>query len=189
MLKKAEQPAWPIICPSTHQFVLVRKKEPEFFSNELNWRDKVKAYHKLFKPKPGQLLGEASTNYSMIEDFPGTAERIHEYNPNVKLIYVTRDPVERIISHYTHRLLRSKVKNKPSIEVLNDPSYVERSRYFHQITPYLRLFGRNKILLLLFEELISEPETSLKKVAAFLEINEEYFLEIAQFKAMNRSVK
>lgn len=135
------------------------EKEPEFFSTEANWQDKIDKYHKLFEPQGAQLLGEASTNYSMLADFPKTAERIHSYNPDTKLIYITRDPVERIRSHYAHRLVRKNVLGDLHTEVLNNPSYIDRSKYYRQIEPYLRLFGKDQILLLLFEELVSKTSS------------------------------
>ena len=54
-------------------------------------------------------------------------------------IYVMRQPVERIISLYTHNFVREIEKRPPDAAVFNDPQYVDRSRYGVQLRPYLCL--------------------------------------------------
>ena len=50
-----------------------------------------------------QLCGEASTNYTRWPQVDGVPELIQQIIPNVKLIYIMRDPVERAFSHFVHR--------------------------------------------------------------------------------------
>src|SRR3954452_21113023 len=45
--------------------------------------------------------GESSTPYTFYSVVRGVPQRIHGAIPDVKLIYIVRDPVDRLISHYT----------------------------------------------------------------------------------------
>ncbi len=163
------------------------EKEPDYFSKDPDWRNHLHKYHKLFKPEPGQILGEGSTTYTMRPEFEETAKRIHAYNPQMKHIYITRDPIERIISNYAHRLVRKRTHKDLQTEIQNYESYTMRSKYYYQISPFIELFGKDRILLLLFEDLISRPQNTLVEIAHFLGIDTEPFLEKSQYKPTNQS--
>ena len=145
-------------------------KEPGHFNRD-DWRTKLDDYHALYTPEPGQLCGEGSTMYTFIPEFQSTYRRLHEYNPELKLIYVMRHPVERIVSNYAHRVVRSTEHNAPENVIFADPVYLNRSRYGMQLRPYLDLFGPEQILLLLFEEYIADQPTTLVRIADFLGIS------------------
>ena len=147
------------------------EKEPGYFNQVADWRGGLSAYHALYVPEPGQLCGEASTMYTFAPEWTGTHQRLYEYNPALKLIYIMRDPVERVISHYSHNLVRSLVTDPPEIAVYQDPTYLGRSRYATQIAPYIECFGRDQILLLVFEEYIVDQAKTLHAIAEFLGID------------------
>jgi hypothetical protein len=75
-------------------------------------------------------------------------------------------------------MLQGRAKKTPEIEVLENPIYINRTRYGMQIKPYLELFGRNQISLLIFEEYISNPIAVLEQVALFLGISPEGFTNV-----------
>lgn len=156
--------AHPAIC-------FCQEKEPGYFHRVQDWRGDLANYHALYDPQPGQLCGEASTMYTFRPEWEGTHERLCAYNPNLKLIYIMRDPVERIISHYSHNLVRSLVTDPPEVALANDPRYIDRSRYAMQLAPYLECFGREQILLLVFEEYITDQATAMQAIAEFLGID------------------
>ncbi len=162
-------------------------KEPGYFHNGGDWRAGLDDYHCLYSPEVGQLLGEASTMYTFLPEFRRTAKVLHEYNPNLRLIYIMRHPVERIVSHYTHRLLRNQVKVEPETAVFADPVYINRSRYGVQIQPYIELFGKDNVLLLIFEEYVADQIGSLEKIAQFLQIDFAPF-QVVDTKPKHKSV-
>ena len=98
-------------------------------------------------------------------------ERLYEYNPNLRLIYIVRNPVERVISNYSHRLVRGTEREQPEPAVFTDPTYINRSRYGVQIRPYLKLFPKNNILIIIFEDFISAQSKVLNQIANFLDIS------------------
>lgn len=165
-----------------------RIKEPAFFNRTEDWRSGLDGYHALYDPAPGRLCGEGSTMYTFFPEWPRTAERLHAYNPELKLIYIMREPVARMESHYAHRLGHKRSSGPPEAEVLSRPFYVNRSRYAVQLRPYLELFGRERILLLVFEEYIAAPEATLSQVAEFLGISPDGFMTDAGATPANPSV-
>jgi hypothetical protein len=160
------------------QVSFCRKKEPHYFSINEDWEANLPEYHQLFSPAQGRRYGEASTSYTYIPEYQNTHARLFAYNPNLKLIYLMRQPVNRIISQYGHDLLQGRAKVPPEIDVLAKPDYLNRSRYGLQIKPYLELFGRENISLLIFEEYISKPIETLAQVASFLDISPEGFTNV-----------
>ena len=63
--------------------------------------------------------------------------------PTSASIYVVRDPIDRMLSHYLHNV-GGGYEDRSLADALSDPesSYVARSRYFFQLEPYLEAFGR-----------------------------------------------
>lgn len=152
-----------------------KEKEPGFFNEHENWFERLDEYHSLYSPKEGQLCGEASTMYTFFPEYLDTPERLYAYNPNLKLIYVMRDPIERVASLYAHNVVRNIEKRLPEEAVLQDPSYVNRSRYGMQLRPFIKLFGQEQILPIVFEEYIADQAATLERVSDFLGISADGF--------------
>ena len=147
-------------------------KEPQFFS-KIDWRNHINSYHALFKTK-AKLYGEGSTNYTKFPSFNKSVHSdIHEYNPDMKLIYIMRNPIDRIISHYTHTYNRGYEKNK-NIDnaIISQNHYIDVSKYATQITPYIKQFGKEQVLLLFFEDFIAHPQDVLDNVYRFLKVDQ-----------------
>ncbi|MBO6605849.1 sulfotransferase [Psychroserpens sp.] len=146
-------------------------KEPQFFSQP-DWRNNLKKYHSNFKRK-AKLYGEGSTNYTKRPLFnPNICEDIYEYNADIKLIYIMRHPIDRIISQFIHLYNRGYETSKDlDALVKSNSNYIDTTRYFHQIDPYISKFGRNNVLLLFFEDFISYPQKTTDIVCNFLNID------------------
>lgn len=168
----AQLAAHPSIC-------FCEKKEPEYFFRVENWEAGIEGYHRLYEPGEGQICGEASTMYTGLPESQGTSSRLFEYNPNLKLIYIMRQPVERVISNYSHDLVRGFVRSQPETAIFEDPGYISRSRYAVQIRPYLELFPRENILLMMFEEYIANQSRALEQIAVLLGISADAFAATA----------
>lgn len=125
--------------------------------------------------------------YTFLPDYLGTHLRLYEYNPDLKLIYVMRDPIERVLSNYTHNLVRKLETRPPEAVVFADSGYINRSRYAVQIRPYLEYFGKEQVRLLVFEEYVRNQQVALVEVADFLGIDPLAFSATEPAQA-NRSV-
>jgi hypothetical protein len=150
-------------------------KEPGYFHQTVDWRAGLEAYHNLYQPHNGQLCGEASTMYTFSPEYTDTHVRLHAYNPDLKLIYMMRQPVERIVSHYTHNFVRQIDTNPPEVAITKDPAYINRSLYSMQIRPFIEKFGSDKVMLVLFEDYVADQVGTLKKIASFLNIEPTIF--------------
>lgn len=157
-----------------------RVKEPSYFNQAGDWEAGLSGYHQLYVPEDGQICGEASTLYTSLPQWQDTHSRLYAYNPELKLIYIMRHPVERAISNYSHRLVRGLVKAPPEVAIFEDPAYINRSRYKVQITPYLELFKRERILLLVFEEYVADQHRTLQAIAEFLGVSSEGFERVSR---------
>lgn len=147
-------------------------KEPEFFVEKKNWSRGLEWYQSCFPAaRQHRAIGEASTNYSKAPFFPGVAERIFSVLGSIKLIYLVRDPVERVLSHYVHAV--SVGAETASFEqALRDPAkapgYLHISRYYSQIEKFFPYFPPEKILIADSAELLSKRNETMNRIFAFL---------------------
>ncbi|MCH7588138.1 MAG: sulfotransferase domain-containing protein [Chloroflexi bacterium] len=152
-------------------------KEPGYFNQTDDWEAGLDHYHGLFAPRNGQICGEASTMYTFLPEWEHTHTRLFAYNPNLKLIYIMRNPVERTISNYAHDLVRGLVNGDSGETLLLQDAYLNRSRYYFQMKPYVELFPMENILLLVFEEYIADQQSTLNRITEFLNIHEFDFAD------------
>lgn len=161
---------------STHpEVTMARIKEPHYFSEFGRAVHNLQEYHALFDGGSGPVWGEASTHYTALPMCAGTARRIQEYNSEIRLIYVLRDPVERAISNYVHNYSRGRCKESVHEAFRYNPFYIERSRYMSQLRPYLLRFPAEQILVLLFEDVVTDIDGVLHRIANHVGIAPEGF--------------
>lgn len=146
-------------------------KEPnDLVDPEIDQPTRQAAYFGRFAAAPeGALCGEASTAYAKRPTHEGVAERaLAILGPELRIIYMRRDPIRRIISHYKH-LWGLGLEGRPLNDaVLEDPTYVAYSCYDYQLEPWRAAFGHEQILVIDFERYVSEHQAVIKEVAAFL---------------------
>src|SRR3990167_3655436 len=151
------------------QFFMSEPKEPNFFSNDETFAKGEAWYRGLFKDAPsGAIKGESSTHYTKLPTYPKTVERLGRLIPDAKFIYVMRDPVERLVSHYIHEWTQGVITCGIDEAIEKHPELVAYSRYAFQLDPYVARFVRERILPVLFEEMTASPDAELKRIAAFL---------------------
>lgn len=166
---------------NTHpQVFLPTCKEVHYF--DLQAKQPTSWYAKYFQDaRPEQLCGEITPFYLFHPDVP---TRIHALLPEVRMIVLLRDPVERCLSQIFHARKRGfetlmpeeAIAAEPSRLQCGDPeshqkhSYVSRSRYLEQLNRYETLFPKHQLLVLQSEQLFSNPETIWKKILGFLEL-------------------
>jgi hypothetical protein len=144
-------------------------KEPNFFSDDDVYARGLPWYESLFDAAPeGALKGEASTHYTKLPTHPRAAERLHAAAPEARLIYITRDPVERLISHYLHLWSLGETDAPLEAAIERHPEMIDYGRYEMQLAPWRRLFGEARILRLTLEEMQADPQAALDRTAAFL---------------------
>jgi hypothetical protein len=149
-----------------------RPKELNFFVEELNWplgRDWYEGHFDASAP----VRGESSPHYTNRPAFAGVPARMREIlGDDVRLIYVVRDPIDRMLSHYLHNV-GGGYDDRPLEEALADPdsSYVSRSRYHFQLLPYLETFGPDRIEIVSREELKDGRAQAMRRAFEFLGVD------------------
>lgn len=99
---------------------MAKTKEVHFFDNEEYFQGTpdYSKYHEFFTPEHShQLLGEATPIY--IYWYP-SPERIYEYNPKAKLIFLLRTPIERAYSNWNMERLRNSEKLSFEVAIRNE---------------------------------------------------------------------
>jgi hypothetical protein len=175
-------------------------KETHYFSNY--FRKGVYWYRSHFpltfhkkKVEAGEkekfITGEATPYYL---PHPHAPRRVSELVPNVKLIALLRNPVDRAYSHYYHEV-RIGVENLSFEEAIDKEeervsgelelllknehyrsfnfqnfSYLSRGIYIDQLESWLRYFDREQFLVLNSESFYEDPVNTIKLVTDFLDL-------------------
>jgi hypothetical protein len=151
---------------------LPERKEIEFFSEPENWARGLDWYREHFRAGAGHVArGEASTGYTKLPRFPGTADRVAAVVPEVRLVYLVRDPVERMRSHYVHNVLRGTEQRPLEAALLSGEHYLPVSRYARQLAPYRERLGDDRILVVASEDLRDHRHAVVTRVLGFLGVD------------------
>src|SRR5438067_3804457 len=146
------------------EIFMSRMKELQLFSRD-DWRDRLGWYREQF-PSAVPVRGEASPVYSMHPWFPSVPERIHEVIPDARLIYLVRDPVERLVAQYVE-FYALHLEDRPIEEALSDydsPSnrFVMASRYALQLDRFREFFPDSQIIVLDQRELLTARSATMR---------------------------
>ena len=171
-------------CRSHPALAMPAEKELHFFDNDHLFQDRdpdYDRYHQFYGFTGGKLAGEATPVYLY---WPEAAQRIHRYNPAMKLIVLLRHPAERAYSHWHMEFARGLEQLSFSDAIRQEPqrlaaakpeqrriwSYVDRGRYLGQLQRLWELFSREQVLVLQSDELRRAPQQALDRVSDFLDI-------------------
>jgi hypothetical protein len=142
-------------------------KELNFFIAERNYPRGLEWYSRHFDPT-ARCRGESSPNYTAYPQHLGVPERIAEVVPDVRLVYIVRDPVERITAHFVHNFAKRREKGDLQATLMHpNTSYVTRSKYFMQLQRFLAHFDEEQILVLDQRDLRDDRMPTLERLFAF----------------------
>lgn len=144
-------------------------------------------YRALFARAGGaKYAGESSTSYTRRPVNEGVAGRIAAFNPEARLVYVMRDPVERALSHYRYHVASLR-EGRPLLGALrDDPQYVDHGRYRFQLEPYMERFPREQIYLMTFEELKKSPADATQSLLRWLGVDAD--IDLGPFPKSNATI-
>jgi Sulfotransferase domain len=149
------------------EVAMSKPKELNFFVEELNWDLGLDWYRGRFDGG-FPVRGESSPHYTNLPRYRGVAERIREHIPEARLLYMVRDPISRILSHWRHAA-GAGYESRPMEEVLtrDDQTYVTRSMYWRQLQPYIEMFPREQIAVIAQEELQNDREGTMRRAFSY----------------------
>jgi Sulfotransferase domain len=174
------------------QIVSANQKEVHFF--DLNYNLGLDWYRAQVGEvdRPNSLCGEASPYYIF---HPQVPQRVYQHFPQIKLIVLLRNPVDRAISHYYHEVNRLKTETfsledaiareperlQGELEKLEtDPNYysynhqhytyLSRGLYLEQLQRWMTFFPKDRFLILRSEDFWEKPDRTLAEVLEFLQL-------------------
>jgi hypothetical protein len=153
------------------QVFMTEQKEISFFSGH-TWDRGLEWYESLFDRAGAAVArGEVSPAYTRYPGVDGVPERIAAALPDVRLVYVVRHPVERLVSHYRWAAHGYGERRPIDDAVLDHRRYLAVSMYAMQIERYLEHFERSQLLVVTSEALRREREATLRTVFDFIGVD------------------
>ena len=165
-------------------FAMCPIKESHYFSTKAIHEKGDDWYRGLYHgAKPGQILGEASTSYTRYPLVRGTAERMAAANPDLKLIYIIREPVKRTESEclqtlkYARNVLgedNTHMTLDDYFDMIENPAHPHHtaifatSCYIDQIDAFDACFPKENMLVLLQNDLHNDSKKVLAQICDFL---------------------
>ena len=196
------------------EIFMPKNKELHYFGSEFKTKHTQYSkelteveYSSIFqKASKTQTKGEASVFYLYSKD---AYEQIKAYNPDMKIIVCFRHPVDFLISYHQdalyveiedekifHRALELENERKKGNSIPKTTSFI-KSLFYSELIDYkthlenfIHAFSRKNVHIIIFEELISNPEKEYKNVLEFLNLATSDFT-LNQFKKINprRNIK
>lgn len=147
-----------------------RYKEITFFSN--NWERGPSWYESFFESAGHEkAIGEASPQYTMYPHVPHVPKRIASLIPRTRIVYVVRDPIERMRSHYAHMVASGQEHRPIGVALIEDPLYSDLSSYWLQLTRFLDYFAKDQILVVRSERMLNDRQATMRSVLDFLGVD------------------
>jgi hypothetical protein len=151
-------------------FAMSRLKEPNFFSDDHMYARGWGWYASLFRHGAESCLrGESSTHYTKLPDYPRTVDRMVRHLPRLKMIYLMRHPIDRLVSQYVHEVTVGRINVGIFEAVERHHELVEYSRYAMQLQPFFEAYGPDRVLPVFFPRLVSHPQLELERIGRFLD--------------------
>lgn len=175
------------------QIFMSRFKEPQYFApHATRWRQPwgqgnpypepgIDWYLELFE-EAGDVAyaGESSVSYTARPWVENCEQRIFDFNPDARLIYLLRDPVERTISHYWYFVKDGREDRDIMTALRREEEYISRSDYARQLKPYLDRFTRQQIHVMSIEDLNADPTHSFRRLFDWLGVDFDITIDMSK---------
>jgi len=137
-------------------------------------------YRSLFHPSPGQICGEATPRYATLKE--NQISRINQMMPNLKIVYILRDPLDRMWSDmamFQRPRFGGQGMKKTDQETIRNflanPHNLAHSQYDRNISTWLKYYNAEQIFIGFQEEIRDCPQELLIRLARFLGIDPQGF--------------
>jgi hypothetical protein len=135
-----------------------------------------------------QLVGEGCIYNVYSQEAP---RRIHELNPEARLIIQLRDPIEQMRSNHALKLIMldlsdddfgRTLKAQASVRVAGQPPPVNMRDYDLRdkatvssgVERFIAEFGRDRLHVSLYEDYALDPQATIRSTLRFLGLNEQF---------------
>ncbi len=164
------------------QVFLSEIKELHFFDE--HYDKGIDWYRRHFASAGSSLaVGEATPAYMYDEQAPA---RMHALLPEVRIVVILRNPVDRAYSHYWHNRqrgneplgFREAVEREPERRQRDDQpyphahAYLDRGRYLRQLQRLTTHYPREQLLVETFDDLRADPQSVYRRVCGFIGVDD-----------------
>lgn len=122
---------------------------------------------------PAETAGEVTAGYMQLPSMrQPLAEARELLGEDLRVVAILREPVARAISHWEH-LTQLGRESRPAATAIPDPDgdYLAFSRYHHQLSGWVDLVGRERVLLLRLEDLEQDQAATADRLFSFLGVS------------------
>lgn len=158
-------------------------KETIFFSDREKFREGRSAFDELYLSAHANKITGAFDIQSIF--FPESAKRVHAYRDDMRIIAIFRNPIDRAYSAYrfarqigaddseTFEIALEKSKyyathgTRKQLEIL---TYLEHGEYFNGLMDFIKIFGKENVLVLFTEDMAKDPKQVAQQVYSFLSL-------------------
>lgn len=163
-------------------------KEPHFFAS-IDRNEPVRGmsfsrreYEALFDGAGlEQIAGEASTGY--LRHARRVAPKLAKCIPDIRLIFILRDPVDRAYSDFWHRLHTGDIPARKSFaDCAEEPGHwiFHGSYYLDGLETFYDHFSHEQILIVLTRDLADEPDRTLEKTCSHIGVDPGFSFDTAR---------
>lgn len=150
--------------------------EPRFFSHDEIFAKGTAWYEGLFDARAGEaLVGENSNHYAALGLHPETVDRMAAYAPDLRLVFMVRDPIERIVSQWIQNRENHGVRipATPDRAIGEMPEhFIDQSLYWRTLSRYRERFADERIFVGFMEDMNAEPAAFYARLNAFLGLDD-----------------
>lgn len=118
---------------------------------------------------PDDLCGDASTGYTKLPVRKPVAERAARLlGDQLKVIYLVRNPIDRMLSHYHHAVTEGSFSGSLADAVEGLPGMVDYSLYGMQAKPWFDALDPDRVRVVLFEDYVRNRAGAVASMCEFL---------------------
>ena len=175
---------------STHPDIYVPKRRKEIYFFDLYY-DRGLEWYEQFFPKAEEArrfraLGEITPTYFYR---PYGPERIAGVPSITRLLLILRNPIDRLNSHYGLLVKNGQYSGSLDSFLAERPDMIQQGFYSRYLKNFLARFGREQILVLIYEDATADVTGTKATLGRFLDVSADRFPVEAGTKSVNRSYR
>lgn len=170
-----------------HPDIFMYKDEIHFFDSKIENTNYTSYHNKFPKDIQNKFIGEKTPSYCYLQF---AIDRIYKYNPDIKLVFILRDPIKRAYSEWNMYKNNFKFK-KPFLESIKEIETVklseikqngywalQRGYYLEQIEYILSKFKKENLYIGISEKIKKNPLQEYNKIFEFFNLNKLTNLDV-----------
>jgi hypothetical protein len=134
-------------------------------------------YLSLFRGGRGKVTGEITPSYSILDK--GDVEHIYQLLPDLKIILILRNPIERAWSYVRFRWTTGKFDRVNDISeikrLIDSRGQVLRSDYVRTLQNWGAFFSGKQLNIIFYEDVLRKPHNLILGIFDFLGVDKEKF--------------